>query len=148
VDTSLLRRLRFMEGVIMNIPILLVLLLIFPMPMYLGVSPRLTFNFVLILFLCCIMFRQRLGNLFYVRVFPFMKPLWEYEQQKFISDKWKKRRRNSRYFNAFIIISTWIFVMISPSPLPRQINWYPIISPIGVFNFGIIWNCFTEEFYY
>lgn len=153
VDTSLLRKLRFFEGVIMNVPMLLVLLLIFPMPMYLGVSIRLTFNFMLILFLCSIMFRQRLGNLFYIRLLPFMKPLWEYEQQKLISDKWTKWRRNRRYLNAFIIIVTWLFIMIypfpSPTPLPRQINWwYLIIGSLVGTNIGMIWNVFTEEFYY
>lgn len=150
VDTSLLRKLRFFEGVIMNVPMLLTLLIIFPMPMYIGVSVRITFNFVLILFLCAIMFRRKLGNLLYVRILPFMKPLWEYEQQKFISDKWKKWRRNRRYFNAFIIISTWFFIMIypSPSPMPREINWYSFICSLVGYNFAIVWNALTEEFYY
>ena len=150
MDTSLLRKLRFIEGLIMNVPLLLVLLIIFPMPMYLGVSIRLTFNFVLILFLCAIMFRQRLGNLLYVRILPFMKPLWEYEQQKFTSDKWAKWRRNRRYLNAFLIISTWLFIMIypSPSPLPRQINWYSIIGSFVGLNIGMVWNVLTEEFYF
>ena len=147
MDTSLLRRLRFIEGVLMNIPLLLVLWLISAMPLYLGVPLRLTFNFILILFLCSILFRQRLGNLLYVRIFPFMKPLWEYEQRKFISDKWIKWRRNRRYFNAFLIITTWIFIMVIPSPPPRQIDWHFITGSFVGFNIGMVIYVLKEEFY-
>lgn len=148
MDTSLLRRLRFIEGVLMNIPLLLVWWLLLAMPLYFGVSSRLTFNTILILFLFSILYRQRLGNILYVRIFPFMEPLWEYEQKKFISDKWIKWRRNRRYFNAFLIIATWIFIMIVPSPPPRQIDWHFFIGSIVGFNIGMVIYVFIEEFYY
>jgi len=147
VDISILRRLRFIEGLMANLPLLIVFLL-FEAPFYLGVSVRITFNVVLILFLCAIKFRQGLGNLLYVRIFPFMKPLWEYEQQKFISDKWIKWRRNRRYFNAFVIIITWLFIMLYPSPMPRQINWYTLIGSLVGFNIGMVIYVLGEEFYY
>lgn len=148
MDTSLLRRLKFIEGFLMNIPLLLVWWLLSAMPLYFGVSLRLTFNFILILFLCSILFRRRLGNLLYVRIFPFMEPLWEYEQQKFISEKWIKWRRNRRYFNAFLIIATWIFIMLSPSPLPRQLDWNFITGSFVGFNIGMVIYVLREEFYY
>ncbi|HEY8910255.1 MAG TPA: hypothetical protein VIM51_08245 [Desulfosporosinus sp.] len=147
MDISILRRLRFIEGLMANLPLLIVFLL-FEAPFYLGVSVRITFNVVLILFLCAIKFRQGLGNLLYVRIFPFMKPLWEYEQQKFISDKWIKWRRNRRYFNAFVIIITWLFIMLYPSPMPRQINWYTLIGSLVGFNIGMVIYVLGEEFYY
>lgn len=151
MDTSLLRRLRFFECVIMNIPLLTVWFLLIAMPMYLELSQRLTFSFVLMLLSCSIIFRQRLGNLFYLRIFPFMKPLWEYEQQKFVSDKRTKWRHNRRYVNAFnasLIIILWIVIMIYPPPLPRQVNWYLIIGNIVGMNIGMVLRALTEEFYY
>ncbi len=139
VNTSLLRKLRFFERVIMNIPFLLTWFLIFVMPMYFGVSQRLTFSFLLMFSLFSVIFGQRLGNLLYVRIFAFMKPLWEYEQQKSVSDKWK-------YVFAFLIIFIWIFVVIYPPPMPRQINWDFIICYLVVFNIVGVLRVLTEKF--
>lgn len=151
VDTSLLRRLRFIEGVLFNIPFILVVLTILPMPLYLGISQRLTAVFVLVLFSCSIRFGHRLNNLFYVRLFPCLKPLWDYEQQKLISDKWIKWRRNSRVFNAIMIIGLILFALYLP-PMLKQINWESLWcsitgSLIG-YNIGMVWKVLTEKFYY
>ena len=81
-----------------------------------------------------------------------MKPLWEYEQQKFISDKWTKWRRNRKYINALLIVGVWAFIMLvlapDPAPLPQQINWDIIIAGLVGTNIGMVWNVFTEKFYH
>lgn len=150
MDTSLLRKLRFFEGVIMNIPFLLTLLLFSVMPIYLGMSSRLTASFVLSLLLCSMIFGQGLYRLLYVRIFTFMKPLWDYEQQKLISDKWKQWRRNRRYFNYILIIGL-IIVVIFPPPMPQQINWkiikYSVSGSLVGYNIGTLWKVLTEKFY-
>lgn len=145
VNTSHLRRLRFFEGVILNIPSVLVLFVLCVMPINFGFPQRISTSFVLALVLFCIKFGQWLNNLFYCRIFPFMKPLWEYEQQKLISDKWTKRRRRQRYFNALIIIGL-IIILIFPLPMPRQFNWYSFSGWLIGYNIAMMLRVFTEEF--
>lgn len=149
MEISQLRRLRFIEGLIMNIPFIIVLMMIFVVPLYLGISSRLTASLILMQVLCSIVFSQRLSNLFYVRIFPFMKPLWDYDQQKFVSDKWIKW--SSRFFNALMVIGL-IFVVIYPPPFPDQINWlslkYTIVGSLIGYNIGMLWSAFTEKFNY
>lgn len=151
METSQLRRLRFIEGLIINIPYMLVVMLIFVMPLYLGMSSRLTASLLLMIVLCSIVFSRRMSSLFYVRIFPFMKPLWDYDQQKLISDKWIKWRRNCRFFNALLVIGI-IFIVIYPPPFPERINWlslrYTILGSLIGYNIGMVWNVFTEKFDY
>lgn len=147
METSQLRRLRFIEGLIMNILLILELIMIFIVPLYLEISPRFTVSLLLVLFLCFIVFSRRLNSFFYVRVFPFMKPLWDYEQQKSFSDKWIKWR--SRFINALVVIGL-IFVIIYSSPFPERIDWlllkYIIAGSLIGYNIGMVWNVFTERF--
>lgn len=145
VNTSHLRKLRFLETVILNIPFVLVLFLFCVMPINLGFSQRITTSFVLALVLCSIKFGQWINNLFYIRIFPFMKPLWEYEQQKLISDKWIKRRRKQKYGNALIII-VLIIIIIFPFPMPRQFNWYSFSGCLIGYNIAMMLRVFTENF--
>lgn len=151
MDKSLLRKLRFFEGVIMNITFLSTLLLFFVMPIYLGISFRLTASFALSLLLCSKIIGQRLYRLLYVRIFTFMKPLWDYEQQKLISDKWIKWRRNGRYFN-YILMFVLIIIIIFPPPMPRRFNWemikYSLSGSLIGYNIGMVWKILTEKFYY
>lgn len=146
METSQLRRLRFIEGMIMNIPLVLVLTMIF-VPLHLGLPPRLTASLILMSVLCSIVFSRRLSNLFYVRIFPFMKPLWDYDQQKFFSDKWIKW--SSRVFNALVVIGL-IFVVIYPPQFPERINWlslkYTIVGSLIGYNIGMVWSVLTEKF--
>ena len=149
VNTSHLRRLRFIEAVISNIPFALVLFLFFVMPVYMGLSTRVTASLILVLLLCDVKFSLRLKRLFYVRLFPFMKPLWDYEQQRLTSDK---SRRNDRIFRVFIVIVIigFIFVMIYPPQMPKQINWeslrYSLSGSLIGFNIGMVWKTMTEKF--
>jgi len=145
VNTRHLRILRFIEAVISNIPFILVLFFYCVMPIDLGFSQRITTSLVLVLFLCSIKFSQWLNHLLYVRIFPFMKPLWEYEQQKLISDKWIKRRRKQKYGNALIIIGL-IIIIIFPLPMPSQFNWYSFSGCLIGYNIGMMLRVFTEEF--
>ncbi|WP_298199984.1 hypothetical protein [Desulfosporosinus sp.] len=75
-----------------------------------------------------------------------MKPLWDYDQQKFVSDKWIKWSR--RFFNALVIIGL-IFVVIYPPPFPEHINWlslkYTIAGSLIGYNIGMLWSVFTEK---
>lgn len=145
VNTRHLRILRFIEAFMSNIPFILVLFFYCVMPINLGFSQRITTSLVLVLFLWSIKFGKSLNNLFYCRIFPFMKPLWEYEQHKLISDKGTKRRRKQRYFNAFMIIGL-IIIIIFPLPMPRQFNWYSFSGCLIGYNIGMMLRVFTEEF--
>ncbi|WP_047811356.1 hypothetical protein [Desulfosporosinus acididurans] len=145
VNTRHLRRLRFIEAVILNIPFILVLFLYCVMPINLGFSQRITTSLVLALVLWSIKFGKSLNNLYYCSILPFMKPLWEYEQQKLISDKGIKRRRKQKYGNALIIIGL-IIIIIFPLPMPRQFNWYSFSGSLIGYNIGMMLRVFTEEF--
>lgn len=142
----LLRRLRLIESIFANISFLIILLLFLVMPLYIGLSSRITASLILVLCLCSVKFSQRLKRLFHVRLFPFMKPLWDYEQQKLTSDK---SRRNDRIFIVIVIIG-FIFVMIYPPPMPKQINWellrYSLSGSLIGFNIGMVWKTLTEKF--
>jgi len=80
-----------------------------------------------------------------------MKPLWDYEQQKLISDKWIKWRRNGRYFN-YILMFVLIIIIIFPPPMPRRFNWemikYSLSGSLIGYNIGMVWKILTEKFYY
>jgi len=149
VNTRHLRRLRFIEAVISNIPFALVLFLFFVMPVYMGLPTRVTASLILVLFLCDVKFSQRLRRFLYVRLLPFMKPLWDYEQQRLTSDK---SRRNNRIFRIFIVIVIigFIFVMLYPPPMPKQINWeslrYSLSGSLIGINIGMVWKTLTEKF--
>ncbi|AFQ43282.1 hypothetical protein [Desulfosporosinus meridiei] len=149
METSQLRRLRFIEGLVMNIPFLLVLMIVFVVPLYLRVSPRLIAGLLLMQVLASLIFSRSLRNLFYVRIFPFMKPLWDYDQQKSASDKWIKW--SGRFFNALVVIGL-IFVVIYPPSFPEHVDWlslkYTIAGSLIGYNIGIVWKAFTEKFDY
>jgi hypothetical protein len=121
VITSYLRRLRFIEAVISNIPFALVLFLLFVMPVYMGLPTRITASLILVFFLVDIKFSQRLRRFLCFRLLPFIKPLWEYEQQKLTSKK--SRRKNGIRIFIIIVIIGYIFVMLHPPQMPKQINW-------------------------
>lgn len=140
VNTSHLRRLRFIEAVISNIPFALVLFLFFVMPVYMGLSTRVTASLILVLLLCDVKFCLRLKR---------RKPLWDYEQQRLTSDK---LRRNDRIFRVFIVIVIigFIFVMIYSPQMPKQINWeslrYSFSGSLIGFNIGMVLKTMTEKF--
>ncbi|EHQ88639.1 hypothetical protein [Desulfosporosinus youngiae] len=143
---QLLRRLRLIEGIFANIPFLIGMLLFWVMPLYIGLSSRVIMSLIFVLFLCSVIFTQRVKRLIYVRLLPFMKPLCDYEQQKPASDK---SRRKDRIFTVIVIIS-FIFVMVYPPSIPKQINWEPLKysisgSLIGL-NIGMVWKALTEKF--
>ncbi|GEM_PF-6918399 len=75
-----------------------------------------------------------------------MKPLWDYEKQRLTSDK---SIRNDRIFIVIVIIG-FIFVMIYPPSMPKQINWeslrYSLSGSLIGFNIGIVWKTLTEKF--
>lgn len=149
VNTGHLRRLRFIEAVISNIHFALVLFLFFVMPVYMGLPTRVTASLILMLFLSDIKFGKSLKRFLYVRLFPLMKPLWDYEQQRLTSDK---SRRNDMIYRVFIVtvIIGFIFVMIYPPPMPKQINWeslrYSLSGSLIGFNIGMILKTMTEKF--
>lgn len=142
----LLRGLRLIEGIFENIPFLIVVLLILVMPVYIGLSSRVTASVIFVLFLGFVKFRYSLKKLFYVRLLPFMKPLWDYEQQRPVSDK---SRRND-WIVIVIVIIGFIFVMIYPPPMPKEINWvalkYSLSGSLIGINIGMIWKTLTEKF--
>jgi hypothetical protein len=149
VKSSHLRRLRFIEAVISNIPFALVLFLFFVMPVYMGLPTRVTASLILVLFLCDIKSGKRLKKFLYVSLLPFMKPLWDYEQQRLTS---YKSRRNDSIFKVFIVIVIigFIFVMIYPPPMPKQINWeslrYSLSGSLIGLNIGMVLKTLTEKF--
>ncbi|KGK91790.1 hypothetical protein DP73_01805 [Desulfosporosinus sp. HMP52] len=146
METSQLRKLRFIEGLIMNIVYVLSLMLIFVGPMYLGISPRLMASLLLLMTLGSIVFSRRLGSFFYNKIFPFMKPLWDYDQQKFVSEgiKWGRRLVES------LTVIGLIYLVIYPWPFPERINWlslkYSMLGCLTGYNIGMVWNVFTEKF--
>lgn len=76
-----------------------------------------------------------------------MKSLWDYNQQKSVSDKWIKWR--SKFINA-LVVSGLIFVIIYSSPFPERIDWlllkYTVAGSLIGYNIGMVWNGFTEKF--